>query len=239
GHLNGGARLVIITAPPKDESIPMIVIGVNHTQFQPGQDGLDIVSNASCTTNCLAPVCHVLDSVFGIEQGVMTTVHSFTNDQRLVDNPHKDLRRARSAHQAIIPTTTGAARSLGRILPRLAGRLDGYALRVPTPDVSIANLTVALSRPATVAEVNEVFRRASEGSLRGILGYTEEPLVSADFIGDQRSAVVDGSLTYVLPGGLVHVAAWYDNEWAYACRTLDLAAYLGAGVGVATRAVSE
>ena len=222
-HLKAGARKVIITAPAKGEDIT-IVMGVNEERYDPQAHAL--ISNASCTTNCLAPVAKVVDQAFRILRGTMTTVHSYTNDQRVLDLPHSDLRRARAASINIIPTTTGAAQAVGLVLPHLKGRLDGYALRVPTPDVSILDLVAQVERPATVQEVNAALKQAAEGSLRGILRYSEEPLVSTDLIGDPHSAIVDAELTMVIDGNFVKVVAWYDNEWAYSVRCVDLLKYI-------------
>ncbi|NLG68478.1 MAG: type I glyceraldehyde-3-phosphate dehydrogenase [Firmicutes bacterium] len=222
-HLKAGARKVIITAPAKGEDIT-IVLGVNHERYDPAQHHL--VSNASCTTNCLAPVAKVLDERFGIVRGTMTTVHSFTNDQRVLDLPHKDLRRARAASLNIIPTTTGAAQAVGLVLPHLKGKLDGYALRVPTPDVSILDLVAVVDKATSVEEVNRALAEAAAGPLEGILRYSEEPLVSSDLIGDSHSAIVDGELTMVIDGTFVKVVAWYDNEWAYSVRCVDLVKYM-------------
>ena len=220
-HLQAGARKVILTAPGKDEDIT-IVIGVNDDKLDVATQ--DIISNASCTTNCLAPVVKVLHDTFGIENGLMTTVHAYTNDQNNLDNPHKDLRRARAMGQSIIPTTTGAAKALGLVLPELAGRIHGMALRVPTPNVSLVDLVVDLKRDVTVEEVNRAFMQAADGALKGIMGYTTEPLVSVDFNTTTYSAVVDGLSTMVMQGRKVKVLAWYDNEWGYAARVADLAA---------------
>ena len=201
-----------------------MVLGVNFHQYDPEKH--HVISNASCTTNCLAPVAKVLHERFGIVRGLMTTVHAYTNDQRILDLAHRDLRRARAAAINIIPTTTGAAKAIGKVMPELQGRLDGMAIRVPTSTVSIVDLVVEVEKPTTVDEVNAAFREASEGELQGILGYSEEPLVSMDYKGDDRSAIVDAGLTRVIEGRLVKVLAWYDNEWAYACRVADLAAKL-------------
>ena len=220
-HLQAGARKVILTAPGKDEDIT-IVIGVNDDKLDVATQ--DVISNASCTTNCLAPVVKVLHDTFGIENGLMTTVHAYTNDQNNLDNPHKDLRRARAMGQSIIPTTTGAAKALGLVLPELAGRIHGMALRVPTPNVSLVDLVVDLKRDVTVEEVNRAFMQAADGALKGIMGYTTEPLVSVDFNTTTYSAVVDGLSTMVMQGRKVKVLAWYDNEWGYAARVADLAA---------------
>ncbi|MHC6179651.1 type I glyceraldehyde-3-phosphate dehydrogenase [Clostridium sp. JNZ X4-2] len=221
-HIKAGAKKVIITAPAKDEDIT-IVMGVNEEKFDVKRH--NIISNASCTTNCLAPFAKVLDENFGIVNGFMTTIHSYTNDQRLLDKTHKDLRRARAAGESIIPTTTGAAKAVAKVLPNLRGKLDGSALRVPTATVSITNLVCELSRPVTVEEVNKTFKRASEGLLEGILGYSEEPLVSIDYRGDDRSSIIDG-LSTMVSNNMVKVVSWYDNEWAYSCRTVDLVNYV-------------
>jgi len=222
-HLQAGARKVIISAPAKNEDIT-IVMGVNHEKYDPAKH--HVVSNASCTTNCLAPVAKVLDDNWGIKRGWMTTIHSYTNDQRILDLIHKDLRRARAAAMNIVPTTTGAAKAVGLVLPHLKGKLDGFAVRVPTPDVSLVDLVAELAKPATAEEINEAFRRAAEGPMKGILGITDEPLVSSDFLGDSRSAIVDGSLTRVMDGNLVKVVSWYDNEWGYSLRVIDLIKYM-------------
>jgi glyceraldehyde 3-phosphate dehydrogenase len=216
---NGGAKKVIITAPAKDEDIT-IVMGVNDDKYDPVNH--HIVSNASCTTNCLAPFAKVINDKFGIVKGLMTTIHAYTNDQRLLDLPHDDLRRARAAAQSIIPTTTGAAKAVSLVLPELKGKLNGFALRVPTPTVSVVDLTVELSKTVTVEEVNAALRDASEHEMPGILGYTDEPLVSVDFKGSDYSAVVDGQSTSVIGGNMVKVIAWYDNEWGYSRRVIDL-----------------
>jgi len=218
-HLKAGARKVILTVPPKDEVDALIVLGVNDEALKPEHA---IVSNASCTTNCLAPMAKVLHEAFGIEKGVMNTIHAYTNDQRLLDLPHKDLRRARAAAVNIIPTTTGAARAVGKVIPALKGKLDGFALRVPVPDGSVVDLTAKLARPTTAAEVNDALKRAANGPLRGILAYTEDPIVSTDILGTSVSCTVDGSLTMVLEKDLVKVVGWYDNEWGYSCRVVDL-----------------
>lgn len=223
-HLEAGARKVIITAPGKNVDATL-VIGVNHETYDHNRH--NIVSNASCTTNCLAPIAKVLHRHFGIEYGMMTTVHSYTNDQQILDLPHKDLRRARAAALSIIPTTTGAAKAVGLVLPELEGRLNGFAVRVPTPNVSMVDFVAQVERPVDVTEVNEALRSAAEGELRGILGYSGEPLVSRDFNGDSRSSIVDAPSTMVLGGKLVKVIAWYDNEWGYSCRVADLAEYIG------------
>lgn len=224
-HLSAGARKVIITAPAKNEDIT-IVMGVNEDKYDPEKH--HIVSNASCTTNSVVPVAKVLYDAFGIEHGMVTTIHSYTNDQRILDLPHKDLRRARAAALSIIPTTTGAAKAVTLVIPELNGRFDGIAMRVPTPTVSISDFVITFKRPVTRAEVNNVLKDAAESRLKGILGYTEEPLVSVDFKGDSRSAIVDGSLTMVVGDRTAKVLAWYDNEWGYSCRVADLAAYMAA-----------
>ena len=219
-HLRDGVRKVIISAPAKGPDAT-IVIGVNDDAYDPEQH--HVISNASCTTNCLAPVVKVLMDQFGIERGVMTTCHSYTGDQRLLDAPHSDLRRARSAALSIIPTSTGAARAIGEVIPEMKGKLDGIALRVPTPDGSVVDLVAEVSRPTTKEEVNEAFRAAAEeGPLVDILGYTEDPIVSRDVVGDPRSSLFDAPLTMV-NGTTVKVISWYDNEWGYSCRVVDLA----------------
>ncbi|CAN5851243.1 type I glyceraldehyde-3-phosphate dehydrogenase [soil metagenome] len=222
-HMIGGAKKVIISAPAKNEDIT-IVLGVNHESYDSGKH--DVISNASCTTNCLAPVVKVLLDEFGFRRGLMTTVHAYTNDQQILDLPHKDLRRARAAAMSIIPTTTGAAKATGLVLPQVKGKIDGMAMRVPTPDVSIVDLTCELERDADVEQVNAAMRAASEGSLKGILAYEESELVSIDFVGNPHSAIVDASSTSVL-AGLVKVVAWYDNEWGYSQRCVDLTRYVG------------
>ncbi|MDQ0245867.1 glyceraldehyde 3-phosphate dehydrogenase [Bacillus fengqiuensis] len=222
-HLEAGAKKVVLTAPGKDEDIT-IVMGVNEQKFD--IDNHFIISNASCTTNCLAPVVKVLDDAFGIENGLMTTVHAYTNDQKNIDNPHKDLRRARSCAQSIIPTTTGAAKALSLVLPHLQGKLHGMALRVPTPNVSLVDLVVDVKKDVTVDEINEVFVKAANGPLKGILDFTVEPLVSIDFNTNSHSAIVDGLSTMVMDGRKVKVLAWYDNEWGYSTRVVDLVKYI-------------
>ncbi|WCK55525.1 glyceraldehyde-3-phosphate dehydrogenase [Aneurinibacillus sp. Ricciae_BoGa-3] len=222
-HLQAGAKKVVITAPGKNEDVT-VVMGVNQDAYD--YKNHHIISNASCTTNCLAPVAKVLDEAFGIESGMMTTIHSYTNDQKNLDNPHKDLRRARACAQSIIPTTTGAARAVALVLPQLQGKLNGFALRVPTPNVSVVDLVVHVKRDVTAEEVNRVLLEASEGSMKGILGYTVEPLVSSDFNGNENSSIIDGLSTMVLNNRQVKVLAWYDNEWGYSCRVLDLAKHV-------------
>ena len=219
-HVNAGAKKVIITAPAKNEDIT-IVLGVNHDKYDPARH--TIVSNASCTTNCLAPAAKVVFDNFGIIRGMMTTIHSYTNDQRILDMGHRDLRRARAGALNIIPTTTGAARALALVIPELKGKFDGFSLRVPTPTVSVVDFVAEMGKTATVAEVNGAFKAAAAGPLQGILGYTDEPLVSMDFKGDTRSSIVDGPSTMVIGGNMVKVVAWYDNEWAYSLRVADLA----------------
>ncbi|HEX5192039.1 MAG TPA: type I glyceraldehyde-3-phosphate dehydrogenase [Solirubrobacteraceae bacterium] len=236
-HLDAGARKVIVSAPMKGDQPPdaTVVLGVNFEDaYDPGRDA--IISNASCTTNCLAPVAKILHQGFGIRHGQMTTVHAYTSDQMLLDGPHKDLRRARSAAINIVPTSTGAARALGLVIPELAGRLDGYAVRVPTPTGSLVDLTVETERETTKRAVNDVFARlADQYPMRGILQYTEDPIVSSDIIGSPYSAIVDGSLTTVIDGTLVKVIAWYDNEFGYASRLVELAARVGATPSPAPR----
>ena len=223
-HIDNGAKKVIISAPGKNEDIT-IVMGVNEDKYDPAKH--HIISNASCTTNCLAPFTKVLLEKFGIESGLMTTVHSYTNDQKILDVSHKDLRRARAAAMSIIPTTTGAAKAVALVLPELKGKLNGFALRVPTPDVSLTDLTVNLAKDATVEEINAALKEAAEGELKGILGYTDLPLVSSDFIGCEVSSVIDGQSTMMIGKRLAKVVAWYDNEWGYSCRLVDLALYVG------------
>ena len=218
-HLSAGAKWVIISAPAKDPDVT-IVLGVNEQTYDPRTH--HIISNASCTTNCLAPVVKVLLDNFGIRHGVMTTIHSYTNDQQLLDLPHKDLRRARAAAISMIPTSTGAAKALHLVLPQLKGKMDGMAIRVPTPNVSLVDLTVETEKDCDVASVNDAFRRASQGSLKGILQYSEAPIVSIDQKGDPHSATLDAPLTIILEHRLVKVIAWYDNEWGYSCRVRDL-----------------
>ncbi|HLO10842.1 glyceraldehyde-3-phosphate dehydrogenase [Neobacillus drentensis] len=222
-HLTAGAKKVILTAPGKNEDVT-IVMGVNDEMLDINQH--DIISNASCTTNCLAPVAKVLDEKFGIESGLMTTIHAYTNDQKNIDNPHKDLRRARACGQSIIPTTTGAAKALSLVLPQLKGKLHGMALRVPTPNVSLVDLVVDLHQDVTVDDINNAFMEAAHGNLRGILDLTMEPLVSVDFNTNENSAIIDGLSTMVMGTRKVKVLAWYDNEWGYSSRVVDLALYV-------------
>jgi len=222
-HLQAGAKKVIITAPATNEDITL-VLGVNNSAYKP--DTHHIVSNASCTTNCLAPVTKVLQDIFGIERGLMTTTHSYTNDQRTLDLMHKDLRRARTAAMNIIPTTTGAAKAIGLVMPELKGKLHGLSLRVPTSTVSIVDLVVDLEKPASTEAVNNALRNAADGALNGILGFCDEPLVSSDFRGNAASSIVDGPSTVVMEGRMAKVLSWYDNEWGYSCRVGDLAAFM-------------
>ena len=223
-HLAAGAKKVVISAPAKGEDIT-IVMGVNNDKYDPAKH--HIISNASCTTNCLVPVVKVVMDSFGFKHGFMTTVHSYTNDQQILDLPHKDLRRARAAALSIIPTTTGAAKATGLVLPEVKGKIDGISLRVPTPDVSIVDLTAEVERPTTVAAVNAAFKQAAAGKLKGILEVSDEPLVSVDYIGSLYSSVVDSMSTAVIDGTLVHVSSWYDNEMGYSARCVDLLAYIG------------
>jgi glyceraldehyde 3-phosphate dehydrogenase len=222
-HLEGGARKVIISAPAKGEDIT-VVLGVNEDRYDPANH--HVISNASCTTNCLAPVVKVLRDSFGFRRGVMTTIHSYTNDQQILDLPHKDLRRARAAALSMIPTTTGAAKATGLVIPEVKGLIDGFSIRVPTPNVSVVDLTAELEKEVDAAAINDALRAAAEGPLRGILQFEEEELVSVDFIGNPNSAIVDAPSTNVI-SGLVKVVAWYDNEWGYSNRCVDLALYIG------------
>lgn len=223
-HLAAGARKVIISAPGKNEDIT-IVLGVNQEKYDPAQH--HVISNASCTTNCLAPVVKVLMEEFGFRRGLMNTVHAYTNDQALLDVPHSDKRRARAAALSMIPTTTGAAKATALVIPEVEGKLDGMALRVPTPDVSVVDLVAELETDTTEEAVNEAFRRAASGPLNGILDLCDEPLVSVDFTGNPHSSIVDGPSTKIIDGGLVKVLSWYDNEWGYSQRVVDLALYVG------------
>ncbi len=218
-HLEAGAKKVIISAPAKGEDFT-VVMGVNHDKYEPANHHL--ISNASCTTNCLAPLAKVLHEEFGFAKGIMTTIHSYTNDQKLLDLPHKDLRRARAAALSMIPTTTGAAVAVTRVLPELEGRLDGISVRVPTPNVSLTDLTADLEKDASADDVNAAFQKAANGDLKGILAYSEEPLVSADFKGNSHSSIVDAPFTKVVGGNTVKVLSWYDNEWGFSCRVKDL-----------------
>jgi glyceraldehyde 3-phosphate dehydrogenase len=223
-HVEGGAKKVIISAPAKNEDIT-IVIGVNHERYDPARH--TIISNASCTTNCLVPMVKVVRDAFGFVRGSMVTVHSYTNDQQILDLPHKDLRRARAAALSIIPTTTGAAKATSLVIPELKGKIDGIAIRVPTPDVSLTDLAAVVDRPVTVQQVNDAFRAAAAGAMKGIIEYTDEELVSADYVGNPASCVLDGKSTNVVDGTLVKVSGWYDNEWGYAMRCVDLLCYVG------------
>ena len=226
-HLEAGAKKVIISAPATDPDIT-VVIGVNHGDYDPKRH--HIISNASCTTNSLAPICKVLLDTFGIEKGLMTTIHSYTTDQRLLDFPHKDLRRARAAALSMVPTTTGAAKAVSLVIPELAGKMNGMALRVPTPNVSLTDLVVQLSRSASAQEVNEAFEEASKGSMKGIIEYSNEPLVSSDFKGITASTVIDALSTMAVGNDMVKVLGWYDNEFGYANRLVDLAVYAAEGL---------
>ena len=223
-HLAAGAKKVVISAPAKGEDIT-IVMGVNHTKYDPAKH--HVISNASCTTNCLVPVVKVVMDNWGFRHGFMTTVHSYTNDQQILDLPHKDLRRARAAALSIIPTTTGAAKATGLVLPEVKGKIDGVSLRVPTPDVSLVDLTAEVEKRTTIEEVNAAFKKAAQGALKGILDVSDEPLVSVDYIGSLYSSVVDALSTNVIDGTLVHVSSWYDNEMGYSARCVDLLAYIG------------
>jgi glyceraldehyde 3-phosphate dehydrogenase len=225
-HVEAGARKVIISAPAKNEDVT-VVMGVNEGEYDPERH--TVISNASCTTNCLGPMAKVIHEAFGIEQGLMTTIHAYTNDQVILDFPHKDLRRARAAALNIIPTTTGAAKAIGLVMPELKGKLDGYALRVPVPTGSATDLTVKLARPATKDEINAAVRAAADGPLKGILSYTEDPIVSSDIVTDPSSCIFDASLTNVI-GDTAKVLGWYDNEWGYSNRLVDLVTYVGASL---------
>jgi glyceraldehyde 3-phosphate dehydrogenase len=232
-HLDAGARKVIISAPARGDDIT-VVLGVNEDQYDPAHH--DIVSNASCTTNCLVPAVKVVHDLATIERGLMTTVHAYTTSQRLLDTAHKDPRRARSAGLNIVPTTSGATRSLGRVMPELEGRFDGFSLRVPTAGVSVVDLTVDVGRATSVEELNAAFRDAEAGRMKGILGVSDEPLVSSDFRGDSRSSIIDSSMTMVIDGTMVKVIAWYDNEWGFSCRVADLISLVAARLPVASHA---
>lgn len=223
-HLKAGAKKVVITAPGKQID-KTIVMGVNEKEYHPEKD--DVISNASCTTNCLAPVVKVLDDNFSIKNGLMTTVHAFTNDQKNLDNPHKDLRRARGCTQSIIPTSTGAAKALGEVLPHLNGKLHGMALRVPTPNVSLVDLVVDVEKSVTIEEINRTFKEAAEKEMKGIIQYSEEPLVSIDYTTTEFSSIIDGLSTIVMEDNKIKVIAWYDNEWGYSKRVIDLTKYVG------------
>lgn len=223
-HLTAGARKVVISAPAKEEDIT-IVLGVNEDKYDP--DNHHVISNASCTTNCLAPVVKVLSDRFGFRHGLMTTIHSYTNDQNILDLPHKDLRRARAAAMSMIPTTTGAAKATGLVLPEVKGRIDGMAIRVPTPDVSLVDLVAEVEKETTSEEVNAAFKEISEGAMSGILGVSDEPLVSIDYTSNPLSSIVDTLSTSVMQGRMVKVLSWYDNEWGYSSRVVDLVRYVG------------
>jgi glyceraldehyde 3-phosphate dehydrogenase len=227
-HIDGGAKKVIISAPAKGEDIT-IVLGVNEKKYDPAKH--TIISNASCTTNCLVPMVSVVRDNFGFVRGSMVTVHSYTNDQNVLDLPHKDLRRARAAALSIIPTTTGAAKATSLVIPELKGKIDGISIRVPTPDVSLADLAAVVERPVTVEQVNEAFKSAATGALKGIVEYTEEELVSSDFIGNPASCILDAKSTNVVDGTLVKVSGWYDNEWGYSTRCVDLLRFVGSRLG--------
>jgi glyceraldehyde 3-phosphate dehydrogenase len=227
-HLHGTVKKVIISAPAKNEDITL-VLGVNESKYDPANH--HIVSNASCTTNCLAPFVKVIHDNWGIAHGSMTTIHSYTNDQPTLDFPHKDLRRARAAAINMIPTSTGAAKAIGLVMPDLKGKLDGYAMRVPTPNVSVVDLVAVLNKPATAGDVNAALKAAAEGPLKGILAYTDDPVVSSDMLRNPNSSIVDGQLTKVIDGTLLKVVSWYDNEWGYSCRVIDLIVYM-AGKGL-------
>jgi glyceraldehyde 3-phosphate dehydrogenase len=222
-HLEAGAKKVVISAPAKNEDIT-IVLGVNEDKYDPANH--HIISNASCTTNCLAPFAKILNDKFGIKKGLMTTVHAYTNDQRILDQAHKDLRRARTAGMSIIPTTTGAAKAVALVLPELKGKLNGFAMRVPTPNVSVVDLVAEVEKATTAEEVNNALKEAAEGPLKGILGYSDLPLVSMDYNGDPRSSIVDGLSTMVMEGNLVKVVSWYDNEWGYSNRVAELVVFI-------------
>ena len=224
-HRTAGAKKVIISAPAKNEDVT-IVLGVNDDRYDPLKH--HIISNASCTTNCLAPAAKVVMDSFGIRRGLMTTMHSYTNDQRILDVAHKDPRRARAAGQNMIPTTTGAASALALVIPELKGKFDGYSVRVPTPTVSLIDFTAELERPATIEQINDAFRTAASGPMKGILGVSDEPLVSSDFRGDSRSAIIDSASTMLLGDNFAKVVAWYDNEWGYSCRIADLVKFVAA-----------
>jgi glyceraldehyde 3-phosphate dehydrogenase len=227
-HIDGGAKKVIISAPAKGEDIT-IVLGVNDKKYDPSKH--TIISNASCTTNCLVPMVKVIRDNFGFVRGSMVTIHSYTNDQNVLDLPHKDLRRARAAAMSIIPTTTGAAKATSLVIPELKGKIDGIAIRVPTPDVSLTDLAVVVEKPVTVDAINEAFRQAAAGELKGILEYTEEELVSSDFIGNPASCILDAKSTNVVDGTLLKVSGWYDNEWGYSSRCVDLLRFVGKQLG--------
>jgi glyceraldehyde 3-phosphate dehydrogenase len=223
-HIDGGAKKVIISAPGKQEDIT-VVMGVNHEKYDPAKH--HIISNASCTTNCLVPMVKIVRDAFGFKHGAMVTIHSYTNDQQILDLPHKDLRRARAAALSLIPTTTGAAKATSLVIPEVKGKIDGISIRVPTPDVSLTELTVEVERAVTIDEVNAAFRAAAEGPLKGIVAYSEEELVSSDYIGNPHSCILDSRSTNVIDGTLVKLSGWYDNEWGYASRCVDILEYVG------------
>ena len=235
-HITGGARKVIISAPAKGEDMT-IVMGVNSDKYDDAQH--HIVSNASCTTNCLVPMVKVIKDAFGFRHGTMVTIHSYTNDQNILDLPHKDLRRARAAALSLIPTTTGAAKATSLVLPELKGKIDGISIRVPTPDVSLTELTVEVERAVTIDEVNAAFRAASEGALDGIMAYSTEPLVSSDYIGNPHSCIIDSLSTNVVDGTMVKASGWYDNEWGYSSRCVDLLRFMGARLGAGSQAAAR
>ena len=222
-HIKAGAKRVLLSAPAKGEGVQTVVVGVNDEML--GTD--DVVSNASCTTNCLAPIVKVLHENFKVKRGLVTTIHSYTNDQKILDFPHKDLRRARAAAVSMIPTSTGAAKAIGLVMPELKGKMNGISIRVPTPDVSVVDLVAEVEKDITAEDVNAALKGASEGKLKGILGFTDEELVSADFIGDPRSSIVDSKLTMVIEKNFVKVISWYDNEWGFSCRMVDLLKMIG------------
>ncbi len=227
-HLAAGAKKVIVSAPCKDKADATLCIGVNEKSYDPKNH--HVISNASCTTNCLAPMAKVLNDSFGIEHGLMTTIHSYTNDQNLLDLPHKDLRRARAAAINMVPTSTGAAKAIGEVIPELAGKLNGVAIRVPTPTGSITDLTVIVRKATTVEEVNAAFEKAANGPMQGILGYETRPLVLSDYVADPRSSIIDAPLTQVMGGNMVKVFSWYDNEWGYSNRLVELADFVGKSI---------
>ncbi len=222
-HIEAGAKKVLISAPAKGEDVT-IVLGANENTYDPAKH--NIISNASCTTNCLAPLAKVLDDTFGVKHGLMTTIHSYTNDQNIMDAPHKDLRRARAAAVSMIPTTTGAAKAIGKVIPSLNGKMNGLSIRVPTSTVSIVDLVVDLAKPADVEGINAAYKKASDGALKGILQYSDEPLVSRDFFKNPHSCIYDAPSTYIVEGTMVKVLGWYDNEWGYSCRVVDLLKYM-------------
>lgn len=226
-HIEAGAKKVIITAPGENEDIT-IVMGVNEKEYDENEH--NIISNASCTTNCLAPLAKVLDDEFKIKKGLMTTIHSYTNDQRILDKTHKDLRRARTACESMIPTTTGAAKAVSKVLPQLEGKLNGFSVRVPTPTVSLVDLVCELEKNVTIEEVNSVLEKASKNEMKNILGYSDKPLVSIDYRQDSRSSIVDGLSTMIIEDNMIKVVSWYDNEWGYSSRTVDLANYVAKGL---------